>query len=553
MNLIVVTLIIVVSILLLCWIATLVYHRIKPTEYVAYLANIAQVSLIAVTVGSFIFVYFQTDQNFRRTIENSDRQFQLVNRPYIQIIPKSLTIVGSADRGGVLPEIEFNLAVNMINHGHLPASVRNVEVVIQSVNNPKEVCPFMPWGETEKMTDLFPYKETLLNDFFGNIFLNLNDVARIMKVDIDFVEQHKDKESSFWKGLQADIARSIQEQLDDFFLIVQIEYKTAGDIGNERLYYHSSKFSIRPNSSSRLSDIEESINGNSPEQGKWFLITQGDVKPYPKSMEPIGKKPVAKTVKFHNGWKDGLKDICLNVLGGFLAAGLTGLLVYIRRRLRHRALRQVFGDDIINAIRSHIVHAEFILRPDIQRNERWPYQKPAGRPPEFSIENPVSGSEARSASYLISTLSKESGRFPSFVPDTQVEGLLDISFITFGGPDSNLKTTDANRNQGNTLVFFDQPNDRMVRVGTTVPLFTREHGFDYGLILKVRPTQFPQRVWIVCAGFGEWGTSGAAWYLSANWKRIHARWKSFQFAIIVKVRPTQDESAEPIFQIGAER
>jgi len=27
-------------------------------------------------------------------------------------------------------------------------------------------------------------------------------------------------------------------------------------------------------------------------------------------------------------------------------------------------------------------------------------------------------------------------------------------------------------------------------------------------------------VWIAVAGLGEWGTSGAAWFLSKNWKKI---------------------------------
>ena len=548
MNLLIVVAITAISILLLFWIATLVYHKIKPTEYAAYLANIAQVAVITVTVCSFIFVYFQTDRNFRQTTENSDRQFQLANRPYIQVIPKALAVVGPIERGGTIPEIEFNLSANVINHGHLPASVGKVEVVIQSIDNPEEVCPFMPWETSHKMADVFPYKEAVFNDFFGSIFLNLNDVERIMAVEPGFLEPLKDKASPFWKGNKAEIARAMQVQLNDFYMIVQLEYKTAGDIDNERLYYHSSKFRIHPNSSERLSDIEESINGDSPGRGKWFEVNTGSVKPYPKAIEPSGRKSSRSGYGFPNIWNEDFKNIWFNVLGGFITVALTELFFSIRRRLRQHDLREVFGDDIVNAVRSHIVYAEFTLQPRVQGNVTHPYQKPGDGRNGFSIENPVSGCEARSANYLISTLSKEGGRFPSFVPDTQVQDLLDISFITLGGPASNLKTNDAMLNQGNRFVRFDQANDRMVRVGENVPLFQRQPGFDYGLILKFRPQQFPERVWIVCAGFSEWGSSGAAWYLSQNWKKIHDRWKNAPFAMIVKVRPTQDESAEPIYQ-----
>lgn len=83
-----------------------------------------------------------------------------------------------------------------------------------------------------------------------------------------------------------------------------------------------------------------------------------------------------------------------------------------------------------------------------------------------------------------------------------------------------------------------------------------ESSFDYGLILKIRPEQFPERVWIVCAGIGEWGTSGAGWYLSNKWKEIlkanrpwydpRGLFEGADFATIVQVRPGQDESAKMV-------
>ncbi len=548
MNPLIILVVSFTSLLALALICILVYNRWKPTIFAAFLADAAQIVLIIVTTLSFIFVYIQTDRNFRQTTKDSDRQFQLANRPYLQVIPRALAVVGPVERGGAIPEVEFNLSANVINHGHLPASVGKVEVVIQSIANPEEVCPFMPWETSHKTTDIFPFKEAVFNDFFGTVFLNLNDVGRIMAVAPAFLEPLKDKASPFWKGNKAEIARAMQGQLGDFYMIVQLEYKTAGDLNNKTLYYHSSKFKIHPNAPDRLSDIEESINSDSPEQGKWFQVSEGSVKPYPAATEPSSRKPSPTESKLPNFWNEDFKNIWFNVLGGFITVALTELFFFIRRRLRQRDLRQVFGNDIVNAVRSHIVYADFLLRPDVQGGETHPYQKPAGGGDIFSIENPVSGCEARSANYLISTLSKEGGRFPSFTPDSQVQGLLDISFITLGGPASNLKTNDAMLDQGNRLVCFDQANDRMVRVGQNAPLFQREPGFDYGLILKLRPQRFPERVWIVCAGFSEWGSSGAAWYLSQNWKRIHDRWKDAPFAIIVKVRPTQDESAEPIYQ-----
>jgi len=36
--------------------------------------------------------------------------------------------------------------------------------------------------------------------------------------------------------------------------------------------------------------------------------------------------------------------------------------------------------------------------------------------------------------------------------------------------------------------------------------------------LAETPADFPNHSWIVCAGLGEWGTSGTAWYLAHRWR-----------------------------------
>jgi len=68
------------------------------------------------------------------------------------------------------------------------------------------------------------------------------------------------------------------------------------------------------------------------------------------------------------------------------------------------------------------------------------------------------------------------------------------------------------------------------------------------LILKIHPRQFPERTWLVCAGIGEWGSSGAAWYLAYRWREIYKYAKNSPFAIIVRVKDKQDESTEPVIR-----
>ena len=72
---------------------------------------------------------------------------------------------------------------------------------------------------------------------------------------------------------------------------------------------------------------------------------------------------------------------------------------------------------------------------------------------------------------------------------------------------------------------------------------------DYGLIMNMRPSEHTNndRVWFVCAGFGEWGTSGSAYYLSRNWKNIAHKYGSKPFAIIVQVEFNKDDSAKEVW------
>jgi hypothetical protein len=55
--------------------------------------------------------------------------------------------------------------------------------------------------------------------------------------------------------------------------------------------------------------------------------------------------------------------------------------------------------------------------------------------------------------------------------------------------------------------------------GVNLP-FTCSNEADHGFILRITPPEFPTRSWIVCAGLGEWGTSGSSWFLANKWQEL---------------------------------
>lgn len=248
-----------------------------------------------------------------------------------------------------------------------------------------------------------------------------------------------------------------------------------------------------------------------------------------------------------------------NVIGGIIAGIITLVIVAIGKKVfflwnRHK-FGKLFGKDALVESNFHLVYAQLGLRTVTNKQGNVvarPYIKPGEENSGvgFSMERPVSSCEVRAAEYLTEIIGAESKRAPMLSSDYELKGRLDISFVTFGGPKSNYKTRDAIENNGNQLIIFDNESFRSKK--SKRPVMQPEQGFDYGLILKIHPTQFPERVWLVCSGMGEWGTSGAAWYLAHKWKEIYRYSKGNPFAIVVRVTGLpnpQDESAEPVVKV----
>lgn len=257
-------------------------------------------------------------------------------------------------------------------------------------------------------------------------------------------------------------------------------------------------------------------------------------------------------------------SVVLNVIGGALVVLLAWAYAWMSRRCRQWALKRLMGNDFDRDGQYRVVYGSFVLPPVYDGNGQrltHPYLK-TPLPPTvprlpacmgFSIESPVSSGEMRGAAYLAEFFGKWRACPPILVPDNDVVSHVDMSFISLGGPGSNLKTEDALSHAVNSLVTFGTGTEGFVKPGTHEPVvqIAPNAQFDYGIILRVSPSQHPSRTWVVCAGVGEWGTSGACWFLAHKWPQLfwHVLWGSrHQYAAVVKVRRGQDESAELIWK-----
>jgi hypothetical protein len=156
---------------------------------------------------------------------------------------------------------------------------------------------------------------------------------------------------------------------------------------------------------------------------------------------------------------------------------------------------------------------------------------------------------ARGAAYLIDSLRVIGSLTVSAVSDTEVASTWQGTFINLGSSASNIKTNDVKHLSSNHWLA-DDLGQFIFKNGQIIQI---EEGSDKGIIFKLDNPYDHGFSLIVCAGLGEWGTSGAAWFLSKHWRAISNRFGKNPFLIVVSVTFRSDESAKEILAFGKER
>jgi hypothetical protein len=232
------------------------------------------------------------------------------------------------------------------------------------------------------------------------------------------------------------------------------------------------------------------------------------------------------------------------IAGGIASRGIWEAAGQVLSATVHWRYRQVFGADATNGTLHLVVGALEPPRGVDAAGNPYPFifSKP-GQNAGFSTSLAVPGCEVRAATYLAGSVALNAGRSGILTTDVEIREKRDLSFVSFGIL-SNDKTIQLLENSANHLATYD--NGRFVSKISGRTLVKAEAETDYGLIVKINPANLPEKTWICCGGFGEWGTSAAGWYLSRKWKAIRSKVGKRPFAIIVRVRPGCDESADEV-------
>jgi hypothetical protein len=249
--------------------------------------------LLQVVVASGVciafFSYKQSNLNFKKSVDVSntqfnetvlrdERNFDLSNRPLLEILGPSMDIVDTDKNAprGEAPELLFAFPYLLINHGKLPAHVRNIDCLFLD-SGEKRPIHAMPYQEDRhwKNFDVFPSIQPYLYLRRSYAFVNVNDLKDVMQLDDDFYKEIVGRDSVFWKQEKDGIVASFKTKMKQFFLILQIEYdKLRENNVSDSAYFYSVKFRV---DNELKCQFEESIFGRTEKEGKWFRVKDGGV------------------------------------------------------------------------------------------------------------------------------------------------------------------------------------------------------------------------------------------------------------------------------------
>lgn len=162
--------------------------------------------------------------------------------------------------------------------------------------------------------------------------------------------------------------------------------------------------------------------------------------------------------------------------------------------------------------------------------------------------NIVGDCEIRASSYFINVMSTFRRKAINVEADSDGFKNLNRTIISLGSPDSNEISDFILRQQNNVFLKFNQNNNcpciEDINSGKQFIGFQPPIKKDYGLIVKIKNYRFPGHYFFVCAGLGEFGTSGASWYLANKWKEFLDK---EEFGVVIEVELGSDESAIKVF------
>src|SRR6266496_5140649 len=235
----------------------------------------------------------------------------------------------------------------------------------------------------------------------------------------------------------------------------------------------------------------------------------------------------------------------MELLGHFVWDVIKGLALSVPRAIHNYKFSKFFGQQAIKSDRVFIVLDPY-EHPLPRPNQRY-VKNFYGRRPNQTLagEDKVLGScSVRITKYASSefALFRNKTNPVKIVLDEEVTDSWEGTFVCFGSSDSNIKTFDIERLVQNNLYSFPFDNNRNRCFEIDGQRYSIQGNMDAAVLMGLQNPWHRDHKLFVCAGLGEWGTSGAAYYLFKNWRQLHNKFGAQKnFVLMLRVNINSDE------------
>lgn len=211
-----------------------------------------------------------------------------------------------------------------------------------------------------------------------------------------------------------------------------------------------------------------------------------------------------------------ITDLISGVTGSLIATFLAYIFIKFRENLSKYKIKKLLGKDakLFGKNKYYLIYPEFILKKNIQSlNSDFLYQNEYIPDYDIYASKLLSKCDVKASNYIHSELFSVNNIKSEFILDSEFKNLKNknISLLSIGSSRSNAATKEILEDKNNIFMNIENEID---------DLYKKDSTYNYSYILKLKPHQFDGKVWIVCAGLGEDGTSGSSWYLANKYKNI---------------------------------
>lgn len=249
-------------------------------------------------------------------------------------------------------------------------------------------------------------------------------------------------------------------------------------------------------------------------------------------------------------------NLAINLVAGIIIFLVGFFWPKIPKSVKMYRLKKFFGNSVLTG-RFAIVYGTFQdLRPrfDPEGKPSLRFQKQFRDRGFIGVsgptENIVGDCEIRASGYLSQKIGRERDQIIQILSDGKAYDDLNYTFISLGSPSSNDISGFIMRETANQFYNFYQDEFRTFIEAVTDN--KRYFGFqpptpkDCAVLMRIRNDRFPEQFLFVCAGLGEWGTSGSSWFLATHWENLYKEFKNDDFALILEVDLGSDTSTKRI-------